>query len=55
MHTTWLMGYVETEEDRGFDLGSRERIQQHVRLAKQLGAEASDEGRDSRVGSGEVL
>lgn len=39
MHTTWLAVHVETEADRELDPASRERIQKHVQLARELGAE----------------
>ncbi|MCC7208771.1 MAG: hypothetical protein IT323_15795 [Anaerolineae bacterium] len=39
LHTTWLAVYVETDADRELDPASRERIQKHVQLAKELGAE----------------
>ncbi len=39
LHTTWLAVYVETPADVRLDDDARERIQKHLELAKDLGAE----------------
>ncbi len=39
LHTTWLAVYVETPIDARLEDEERERIQQHLQLAKELGAE----------------
>jgi len=39
LHTTWLAVYVETPLDAKLEDVERERIQRHLQLAKELGAE----------------
>jgi two-component system sensor histidine kinase KdpD len=39
MRTTWLAVYVQTPEDNRLDDETQARIQQHLQLAKELGAE----------------
>lgn len=51
MHTTWLAVHVETEADRELDPASRERIQKHVQLARELGAETLTVAGDSVAGT----
>jgi two-component system sensor histidine kinase KdpD len=39
MRTTWLAVHIQTVADNRLDQESQERIQRHLQLAKELGAE----------------